>query len=386
MEEPTVCGVTNDGKLWFLGASEWLDVKALGGNDPGLFVSIGSAASGQSGALHICGITQDGRLWHTIGIQDKWQPFEDLNSRIGGDGGTFQDIGVATVDGELHVCVTAPTVTAGWRILHTIRHVDGTWDSFQDVTDPGFPGSFVSVACAELNKELHVCGVTDDGRLWHTFRSSQNNWLPFEEVQTTFANNPVTFADVSIAAEDGNLQIFAQAGGDVWHTVRFSQPPGWQPVFDSLKAQTGNDPGSFELISCAGLDEELHIGGVTADGKLWYTIHFSNPPPDWLPFMDVTVIVGPPGLFTSVSIVGLIFALSEAVPLAKLIPQVSLTPDSGGPTPPECQSPQREINRVCDTIRGLHTVIGKAEYRQRVKRIQKNHPNCTFDIRSGCLS
>jgi len=325
-------------------------------------------------ALHICGITQDGRLWHTIGIQDKWQPFEDLNSSVGGNWGAFQDIGVANVDGELHVCVTVPRVLARWQILHTIRHGDGTWDNFQDVTDPGLaglPGSFVSVACAELNKELHVCGVTDDGKLWHTVRSSQNNWLPFEEVQTTFANNPISFSDVSIAEEDDNLQIFAQADGDLWHTVRFSQPPGWQPVFDSLKAQAGDDPGSFVSVSCVdvdGIDGQLYVYGATDDGKLWDTFHFSEPP-DWFPFEDVTAEVASPGFFISVSAASLHSFIFEGID-------------------PRCHTFQKELQRDCNKVESATNATDRDRWKRRIQWLEQHWPgNCNQpDVSPDCLS
>ncbi len=376
MEEPTVCGVTNDGKLWFLGASGWLDVKALGAGDPGPFVSIGTAdaSSLSKVAMHICGITQDGRLWYTSGMNNQWEPFEDLSSRIGGDWGAFQAVGVANVNGELHVCVIAPTLLAGWRILHTIRHGDGTWDSFQDVNDPGLagmPGSFISVACAELNKELHVCGVTNDGTLWHTFRSSQNNWLPFEAVQTTFANTPVPFADVSIAAEDGNLQVFAQAGGDLWHTAHFSQPPGWQPVFDSLKAQAGNKPGSFVSVSCvdiAEIDKQLSVYGTTGDGKLWDTVHFPELP-FWFSFEDVTAEVASPGFFISVSAASILSLLFEG-------------------KSSKCQTFQNHLRQDCSNLEQATNTSDRDYWKGKIQQLLQNWPaHCNQPhLSPDCLS
>ncbi len=376
MDILTVCGVTNDGKLWFLSGSEWLDVKALGAGDPGPFVSIGTAddSSLSRVAMHICGITQDGRLWYTSGYADKWQPFEDLTTRVGVDWGAFQDIGVANVNGELHVCVTVPRVLARWQILHTIRHGDGTWDNFQDVTVPGLaglPGSFVSVACAELNKELHVCGVTDDGKLWHTVRSLQNNWLPFETVQTTFANNSISFSDVSITAEDGTLQIFAQADGDLWHTVRFSQPPGWQPVFDSLKAQASNDPGSFVSVSCVvitAIDRQLSVYGTTDDGKLWDTVRFLDLP-FWFSFEDVMVEVASPGFFTSVS---------AAIILSPIFQGVST----------RCSTFQNHLRQDCNNLEQATNTSDRNYWRGKIKQLLNSWPqHCNKpSLPSDCLS
>jgi hypothetical protein len=363
MEALSVCGVTNDGKLWLLGPP-WLDVKALSGSDPGPFRKIASTHSPGMlrEGLHICGITQEGRLWHTIGL-DKWEPFEDVSSRIGGDWGALQDVGVATVNDELHVCVTAPALFGGWRILHTIRHEDGTWDIFEDVTAPGlagFPGSFISVACAAVGQELHLCAVTDDGRLWHTVRSSQNVWQPFKKVETRFAHDPLPFEDVSIT-QYGTLQIFAQAGGDIWHTARVLLPPGWQPVFDSLKAQTRDDPGSFVSVSCVTVDDtygQLAVYGTTDDGKVWDTVRFLEPP-FWFSFEDVAAEVASPGFFIDVSIANL------------------RTPQAG-PVPTKCKKCRSEIIQDCNNVEHASNATERNYWKGRIHQLLQNWPaNCS---------
>jgi hypothetical protein len=328
-----LCGLTTDGKLWHTSRSRndidsgaswgrWEEVKPKGATDIGRFVS---AACGvryveDMEEIHICGVTQDGKLWYTNRtLPQDWQPFEDLRTQIQGNWDTFHVQDVTFDDSFLDVCVIVLTNSGERHILHTRRHFDGTWDSFQDVNDPqvaDFPGSFISVGCANVSpqpqlEELHVCGITDDGKLWHTLRSSllgSFSWLPFANVQTPSANGPDHFTKVCITQGIPDLEgredlhVFTQAAGDLWHTVRFSNPPRWQPTFDSIKKQAG-DPGSFGSISCANVDGQLHICAATADGKLWHTLLTTSDPAVWQSFEDVTEAAGPtPGVFCFVSL------------------------------------------------------------------------------------
>jgi hypothetical protein len=329
-----VCGITNDGRLWHASRprdksspvaswgpwSAWEEVKAEGAGDVGPFVSVGCAVEFDSEKFHVCGVTQDGTLWHTSRLPpDDWQPFEDLKTRIKGNWDTFDVQKVATGRFFGDVCVIVFTASGAWQILHTAHILfNDSWEDFQNVTDPqlaGSPGSFIKVSCANvspefLNQELNVCGITEDGALWHTLRSSlDSSWQPFADVQALSRNTPGPFAEISIAEGQGNsdvqkdLHVFAQASGDLWHTVRFSNPPSWQAAFDRVKELAGNDPGSFGSISAADVDGDLHVCGVTHDGKLWHTIRVASNPPRWQPFQDVTAAGGgTPGSFSLVSL------------------------------------------------------------------------------------
>jgi hypothetical protein len=56
-------------------------------------------------------------------------------------------------------------------LWHTIRYANGAWAPFGDVEgQAGDRGRFVSVALANVNDGLHLCGVTSDGKHWHTIR------------------------------------------------------------------------------------------------------------------------------------------------------------------------------------------------------------------------
>jgi hypothetical protein len=75
------------------------------------------------------------------------------------------------------------------------------------------------VSCTALNGELHVFGVTSDGRLWRTIRYGDGHWSAFAEL----------------------------------------------PV-------QGVASANFSTTSCSAVAGAIHLTGVTNDGKLWHTI------------------------------------------------------------------------------------------------------------------
>jgi hypothetical protein len=328
-----ICAITNAGKLLHTsrtidtpGAtwSQWEEVKPPGTSNSGPFSSVACIGTRRDvegtstdKELHILGITPDGRLLHTSRLpQHDWQPFDDLGARIGGSKGKFQAVGGNELRGVLDICVIAHTEAGPGRILHTSRGLNGTWDSFQDVnalTDS--PETFISVDCVTIFPliftTLHICGVSSDGKLWHALRFTDSQWLPFADAQFLSANAPSSFANVGIAARDSAVDVCAQARGDIWHTMRFSAdpsqspvaPPHWQAAFDDVEKQAGH-PGAFGSVSCAVVGEQLHVCGVTQDGKLRHTFRTSANPPAWRPFEEVTTGAANPGSFKFVCITG----------------------------------------------------------------------------------
>jgi uncharacterized protein YigE (DUF2233 family) len=75
-------------------------------------------------------------------------------------------------------------------LWHSIRQGD-PWSQFADVEgEAGERGRFVKVSCAfQYNdnippetQRLHVCAITDDGRLWYSLRRG-NPWRRFRDVE-----------------------------------------------------------------------------------------------------------------------------------------------------------------------------------------------------------
>jgi hypothetical protein len=136
-----------------------------------------------TGSLHLAGVTADGRLWHTIRT-GSWTPFGDVEGQTG-DGGFIVDVAVVNFFAQLHLCA----VNSSGRLWHTIRRTDGSWFPFGDVEgQAGDRGNFVRVSAgfAQVTVTtvvLHLCGVSADGRLWHTIRRADGSWTPFGDVE-----------------------------------------------------------------------------------------------------------------------------------------------------------------------------------------------------------
>jgi hypothetical protein len=324
-----VCGITDDGKLWHTSRSvqsshavwsPWEEVNAPGMSSLHHFVKVACVStrrekdgSSTDKEFHVLAITDDGKLLHTSRlVQQNWQPFEDLGQTIG-NAGPFRNVGGNEFRGTLDICVIVSVEHGDQRILHTTRSSSGAWGRFEEITQSqlaGFPASFTSADCVSdfmvfLFAGLHVCGLTHDGKLWYTLNFPPPTWLPFAQIPSK--NGPNAFTDITVALGSGGLHICSQAEGTIWHTMRFLNPPRWQDTFDNVKEHAGSNPGTFVSASCADLAGDLHIFGLTEDGKLWHTFLSSSVPapgwqPIWHPFEDVTALVGSPGHFTFISV------------------------------------------------------------------------------------
>jgi hypothetical protein len=189
--------------------------------------------------LHVCGVTHDGSLWHTIRLANPtWLPFVNVQSVSTNVPTPFANVSLAQGSDTLNVCAQANGI-----LWHTSRFslpppqfslkLPRWQPTFDNVSEQaGKPGAFGSIGCGDLNGTLHACGVTDDGKLWHTFRTSTNPsaWHPFENL-TTVVGNPGHF-------------VFA--------CVANSTPPpsfgGGDPTCNQIQACIGNDSLQIQAL------------------------------------------------------------------------------------------------------------------------------------------
>jgi hypothetical protein len=107
-----------------------------------------------------------------------------------------------------------------------------------------------------------VLPVAAPGWAWHTIRNPLGTWQPtFGLIEGQEHNNPGAFSAVSCAGVGNQLQVVGIVGGQLWHTIR--NPDGtWQPTFGLIEGQEHNNPGAFSAVSCAGVGNQLQVGGV----------------------------------------------------------------------------------------------------------------------------
>ena len=134
-------------------------------------------------------MSSDGRIWHAVpaaptghgsaSATSRPPPFESRRLHLG----------------RLRRHRARPARVRGeqdGRIWHAVRRADGSWIGFGDVkTAAGqYPGVFTSVACAGIGQDLHVCGVSSDGRIWHAVRRADGSWIGFGDVKTAAGQYP----------------------------------------------------------------------------------------------------------------------------------------------------------------------------------------------------
>jgi hypothetical protein len=248
--------------------------------------------------LHLSGITADGHLWRTIRFESGgWSPFEDVETRAG-DIGTVVDVDLQNILYDIHLCA----VDSLGRLWHSLRQRAGTWRSFLNIKlEAGNPGNFLKVAVEKLgtarDTELHVCGITDDAKLWYTFRRSDGSWVPFTDVEWT-AGEYRYFVQLGLASVGAReLHLCAvTSDGHIWHTTRKADG-SWNRFVD-VESKAG-ERGTFTDVDCAIVNNQLHVCAVTDDGHLWHTIRRTDG--SWQAFADVELQTGKRGEFLRIA-------------------------------------------------------------------------------------
>ena len=155
-------------------------------------------------------------------------------------------------------------------------------------------GVFQRAAAASIFGELHVCGITNNGKIWHTVRATNGTWLPFGEVEL-LAGDIGTATDVDCTAVSGNLHVVASNSvGGLYHTVRRMEDGSWTP-FGNVKAFAG-DPGSVSGVSTSQFAGRLfitaHVGVQLYETSRHGENQWQAPSVGWNAFTNVNTLAG----------------------------------------------------------------------------------------------
>ena len=211
---------------------------------------------------------------------------------------------------EVHVVV----IGADQGLWHTLRSVSGSGSSgwqpswgqlLGQVREPDL--AFRSVSCAGTTAGLHVVATDSaDNQPWYTLRRPDRSWLPtYDPIQT--GADPVTnWIDIAAIGIADELHVVGVNSGRLRHTVRHADGT-WFGQWGSIADQVTNPGvGIFTAVSCARVDDELHVVGRTQDGGLNHTIrHADGTWQDFYGAVEDQEANNPPGGFVAVTCAGL---------------------------------------------------------------------------------
>jgi hypothetical protein len=99
------------------------------------------------------------------------------------------------------------------KLYHTIRNSDATWQDFFGLVEgqvSGGPDAFYAVGCAGVGDVLEVVGLGDDHQLYHTLRNADGSWQNFFGlVEGQVSGGPAGFAFAQCGATGTDLQLVA---------------------------------------------------------------------------------------------------------------------------------------------------------------------------------
>ncbi|MFB6893539.1 trypsin-like serine protease [Kitasatospora sp. NPDC056327] len=174
------------------------DVYAVTG-DPGPVTQVAAASRGAE--LDVV-VLADGRPYHSVRHADgNWSPFAPVFSAAGPLSGVTA-VAVAGSGPDLQVAVVA-----GGRVHHTIRSgATAGWSGWGAVDDAaGATGPVVSLALARQGSDMNLAVVTEDGAQHHTVRHADGTWQSFRSLGGVFGQ--LTATSVSAAPADGEAHF-----------------------------------------------------------------------------------------------------------------------------------------------------------------------------------
>lgn len=251
-----VVGATGDGRLWYTVRKAvthgWTPFRAreLSAAGPGPFLRAAVTTARQANRVEVvvAGVTADGALWVTTRKSgNEFHPFTRMAPPPTGGDPTFRAVTLAAVTGD-EVKTHLAAVTGDGHLWHTVGR-PGHWPALQDVelTAAGDkPGDLTDVACAD---DLDMGAVSGDGHVWHTTREASTAWTRFTDPEA--AKNVGTFTRIGVTQIQSGLHICGiTSDGKLWHTLRTGVPGA---KFGDVKGviHTPRDVGSFQAVACA---------------------------------------------------------------------------------------------------------------------------------------
>ncbi|WP_051967636.1 polymorphic toxin-type HINT domain-containing protein [Kitasatospora mediocidica] len=166
-----------------------------------------------------------GRLLHTVRRADgTWEVWGDVYGAAGALTSPSQ-VAVAATPSGMEVIVTA-----GGTLNHTVRHSDGTWQAWGNVYGEtgalphGLPGGG-QLGLTGTSTGLQVIALSG-GTPWHTIRHNDGTWQSWGDV-TGAAGAISSQTTIAATSTGANLKILTAGAGNVSYTMRNGVSLGW---------------------------------------------------------------------------------------------------------------------------------------------------------------
>ncbi|MFD5610384.1 transglycosylase family protein [Kitasatospora sp. NPDC127060] len=158
------------------------DVQSQAGALPGAVTSASEASvNGQLQVVAVAG----GRVYHSIrGTDGTWSPWGDVYAAAG-DAGAATDVAVTGSGADMQIVITS---NGGTKQYHGARLGNGQWMPLADLTSVAGSFTTTSVSAATVAGELQVAFVTTDNRILHAVRHPDGSWQNAAAIDLTGVN------------------------------------------------------------------------------------------------------------------------------------------------------------------------------------------------------
>jgi hypothetical protein len=262
----------------------WNGFNNLAGAAPNVPVLVSAIASaGDNGDLHVLVASTQGsfgNLFHAMRHADgSWQGFNNVSGPATvPQSSSYPSVAAAIVNGDLHVLLVVIDEPPLQHLYHAVRHRStGAWSGFNLVTSA--PGNVISVAAAAVNGDLHVLiAQYAGGSVWHAIRYSYNGaWTSFNDVARVASVPSSSVWAVAAAAVGGDLHVLAKTSNDVlYHAIRVSSTGAWKGFNDMSGFARVPNGATFPSISVAGVNGDLQLLVAAGSGHLYHALRSSS--------------------------------------------------------------------------------------------------------------
>ncbi|WP_188269452.1 MULTISPECIES: transglycosylase family protein [unclassified Streptomyces] len=155
------------------------DVESQAGSLPAAVTSVSEASV--NGRLQVVAVA-GARVYHSIrGTDGTWSAWGDVYAAAG-DAGAATDVAVTGSGADLQIVVAS---NGGTKQYHGARLASGQWTPLTDLTSVAGSFTTTSVSAATVAGELQVAFVTTDDRILHAIRHVDGTWQSAAAINLT---------------------------------------------------------------------------------------------------------------------------------------------------------------------------------------------------------